>query len=72
MTSRDAISAANVFEKFCRRLRVRRFRKSRSCKLSAVIIRAADENLFPRLSVRRRQIMAVGENVNLVPCEFAE
>src|SRR5207249_1592859 len=71
-TSRAAIAAANVFEKFCRRLRVRRFRKSRSGKLSAVIIRAADENLFPRLSVRGRQIMAVCKHVDFLRRQLPE
>src|SRR5207245_5265528 len=42
MTSRAAIAAANVFEIFCRRLRVQSFRKSSSGKLSAVVMRDGD------------------------------
>ena len=46
--------------------------KGRSGKLSAVIIRAADENLFPRLRVRWRKIMAICEHCRSSPASIAE
>ena len=37
-----------------------------------MIIRAADENLFPRLHVRWRQVMAICETVDLVRRQLLE
>src|SRR5439155_20566670 len=51
---------------FLGRTRRRRFCKSRSGKWSTVIVRTADENLFPRLRVRRRKAVTICEFVDLL------
>src|SRR5207247_4209709 len=61
-----AISVPNKFQKFLYGTRSRRFCKSESGKLSAVIVRAADEDFFPRLRVRRRKVVTVCEFVDLL------
>ena len=62
---RAAVAVADVFEKFLRGFRRWRFCKSRSNELSAVIVGTPDKNLFPRLRVRRREIMAIRERLDL-------
>src|SRR4029077_4336454 len=62
----------DMSEKFRRRFGLRCFRKSGSKKFSAVIIRAANEDFFPRLGVSRSEIMAIGELINFCRRQFAQ
>ena len=50
----------------------RRFCESGGDKYSAVIVRTADENFFPRLRMSRREIMAVGEFIDFFRRQFAK
>src|SRR5207253_10280577 len=57
-TASFAIACPDVSEEFLDRISGRRFGKRRGDKLSAVIVRAADQNLFPRLAMRRLEIVS--------------
>ena len=65
MAVRAAIPVAHMFEKFLSRFRGRSLCKSRTDELPAMIVRAANKNLFPCLCVRRRAIMAICELLDL-------
>ena len=62
----------DMSEKFRRRFGLRCFRKSGSKKFSAVIIRAANEDFFPRLGVSRSEIVAISEVINFCRGQFAQ
>ena len=72
LSVRAAISGANVTDKFLRRGRGRRFGEGRADKHAAVIVRAADQDFFPRLRMRRRKIVAVRELLDLFRRELGE
>ena len=69
---RAALAVADAFEKSFRRFRRWSFRKGRSSELPAVIVRAPDKNLLPRLRVRGRQIMAICERLDLFRRQLLE
>ena len=52
-----------MVEEVVRRGRGRRFRESGSDKQPAMIVRAADEDFFPRLRMSRGEVVAVGKLV---------
>ena len=60
-----AIAITNGCKKLFRGICAPHFRKGRSGKLSAVVIRATDENLSPWLRVCWRKIMAICEHLDL-------
>src|SRR6266404_3617871 len=70
----------NMRQKFTRCLRFRRFCISGSHEFAPMIIGAADQDLFPRLSMSRRESVPVRELINLLwrqvakqfDCELAE
>ena len=64
MAVRAAVPVAHMFEKFLSRFRRRSLCKSRTGELPAMVVRAANKNLFPCLCVCRREIMAI--------CEFLD
>src|SRR4051794_30732993 len=80
MTFCFATADDNMRQKFSRCLCFWRFCISRSHEFAAMIVGAADKDLFPRFDVSRCEIVPVGELVNLVPgqatkefdCELAE
>jgi hypothetical protein len=59
-----AISVANQLEKFFGRIGSRGFGESRSAELPAVVVRAANQNFFPGLRVRRRKSVTISEPVD--------
>ena len=67
-----AIARANLFEKICGGRGGWRFCKSRSDKHSAVIIRTGGENFLPRLGMRRRKIMLVGQLIDFLWRQLTE
>ena len=66
------IARADVREKIFCRIGGWRFGKSRSHELSAMVIRAADENLFPRFAMGRLQIVPPRELLDLLRCQRSE
>ena len=60
------IARADVREKIFCRIGGWRFGKSRSDKFSAMIIRPADENLFPGLAMGRLEIVPLCELLDLL------
>ncbi len=69
---RRAGAFADVLEKFRRGPRARRLRVGAGHELSAVIVRAAGEDLFPRLGVGGLKIVAIRELLDFLGGESGE
>ena len=70
-SSRAAVACAYVFEKFLGGIGRRRFGAGGRDKFSAVIVGTAGKNFSPRFRMRRCEIVAIGELVDLFPRQAA-